>query len=235
MSLLSCPYCTHTAISSMVLTLPLAKAKGACLRVDHGNCHKIGAPDVLEIVQPEELAVAAFGAASRSGRWFEELFREHYPRVVSLLTRLTGDPGQAEEIASDVFSKLARRSVLLAGREDVAAWIYRVATNAGLDAVRANARRRKKEEAASRERWRTGSEDGVLDSLLRAERGVRVRTLLAAMKPRDAQVLLLRSSGMAYREIAWALGVQPSSVGTILARAERDFERRYRARYGDDV
>ena len=58
-------------------------------------------------MQPEELTVAAFGAALRTGQWFEELFREHYPRVVSLLTRLTGDPGQAEEIASDVFSKLA--------------------------------------------------------------------------------------------------------------------------------
>ena len=101
--------------------------------------------------------------------------------------------------------------------------------------MRANARRRKKEEAASRERWRTGSEDGALDSLLREERSAHVRALLAAMKPRDAQILLLRSSGMAYREIAQALGVQPSSVGTILARAERDFERRYRAQYGDDV
>jgi RNA polymerase sigma-70 factor (ECF subfamily) len=195
----------------------------------------MAAPDVLKVVQPEELAVIPFGAAPLAGEWFEALFREHYPRVVGLLARLTGDPGQAEEIASDVFSKLSRCSMLLAGREDVAAWVYRVATNAGLDAVRANARRRKKEEAASRERWRTGSEDGALDSLLREERGARVRALLAAMKPRDAQILLLRSSGMAYREIAQALGVQPSSVGTILARAERDFERRYRARHGDDV
>ena len=195
----------------------------------------MAAPDVLEVVQPEELAVAPFGAAPRSGEWFEALFRDHYPRVVGLLARLTGDPGQAEEIASDVFSKLARRSMLLAGREDIAAWVYRVATNAGLDAVRANARRRRKEEAATRERWRTDPEDGALDSLLREERAERVRAVVAAMKPRDAQILLLRSSGMAYREIAQALGVQPSSVGTILARAERDFERRYRARHGDDV
>jgi RNA polymerase sigma-70 factor, ECF subfamily len=195
----------------------------------------MGAWDVLEIVQPEELAVPPFGAAPRTGEWFDALFRDHYPRVVGLLARLTGDPGQAEEIASDVFSKLARRSILLAGREDVAAWVYRVATNAGLDAVRANARRRKKEEAATRERLRNCSEDGALDSLLREERGARVRALLAAMKPRDAEILLLRSSGMAYREIAQALGVQPSSVGTILARAERDFERCYRARHGDDL
>ena len=186
-------------------------------------------------MQPEELAVASYGAGPRTGEWFEALFRDHYRRVAGLLARLTGDPGQAEEIASDVFSKLARRSSLLASREDVTAWVYRVATNAGLDAVRANARRRKKEEAASRERWRTGSEDGALDSLLREERGAHVRALLAAMKPRDAQILLLRSSGMAYREIAQTLGVQPSSVGTILARAERDFERRYRARHGDKI
>jgi len=186
-------------------------------------------------VQPEELAVTPFGTAPRTGEWFEALFRDHYPRVVGLLTRLTGDPGQAEEIASDVFSKLARRPVLLAGREDVTAWVYRVASNAGLDAVRANARRRKKEEAASRERLRAGAEAGALDSLLREERAACVRALLAAMKPRDAQVLLLRSSDMAYREIAQALGVQPSSVGTILARAEREFERRYRERHGDDI
>ena len=55
------------------------------------------------------------------------------------------------------------------------------------------------------------------------------------MKPRDAQLLLLRSSDLAYREIARALGVQAGSVGTLLARAEREFERRYRTRYGDDV
>ena len=195
----------------------------------------MGTPDVLVVVQPEELAVAPFGAASRTGECFEALFREHYPRVVGLLARLTCDPGQAEEIASDVFSKLSRRLFLLAGREDIAAWLYRVAMNAGLDAVRANARRRRKEEAASRERLRTGSEDCALESLLREERAARVRALLAAMKPRDAHILLLRSSGMPYREIAQALGVQASSVGTILARAERDFERRYRARHGDDI
>jgi RNA polymerase sigma-70 factor, ECF subfamily len=193
-------------------------------------------------VQPDELAITPFGAGSRTGDWFEALFREHYQRIVALLARLTGDRSQAEEIAADTFSKLARRSVLLASREDVTAWIYRVAANAGLDAVRANARRRIKnarrrikEEAAGRERLRTGEEAGALDLLLREERGERVRSILAGLKPRDAQILLWRSSGMPYREIAQALGVAPSSVGTLLARAEREFERRFRARYGDDI
>jgi RNA polymerase sigma-70 factor, ECF subfamily len=186
----------------------------------------------IRIVQPDELTVTPFGDAARAGEWFEALFRDQYPRIVSLLVRVTGDRGQAEEIASDTFSKLARRSVLLAGRGEVMAWVYRVATNAGLDAVRANARRRRKEEAACRERIRAEGDSGALDLLLRQERGGQVRAILAALKPREAEVLLLRSEGMAYREIAQALGVAASSVGTILARAEREFERKYRARYG---
>jgi RNA polymerase sigma-70 factor, ECF subfamily len=199
------------------------------------SCHKTAGTDVINDVQPDELAITPFGAGPRTGDWFEALFREHYPRIVGLLARLTGDRAQAEEIAADTFSKLARRSALLASREDVTAWIYRVAANAGLDAVRANARRRRKEEAASRERLRADDTAGALDLLLLEERGARVRSVLAALKPRDAQILLLRSSGMPYREIALALGVAPSSVGTLLARAEREFERRFRARYGDDV
>src|SRR5215469_1751876 len=60
-------------------------AKEAPANFASATCHKNGASDVLGIVQPEELAVAAFGAPSRSSRWFEALFREHYPPVVGLL------------------------------------------------------------------------------------------------------------------------------------------------------
>ena len=78
----------------------------------------------------------------------DTLFREHYARLVSMLARLTGDRAHAEEVAADVFHKLSQRPELLAGQDDLTAWIYRVATNAGLDAVRTNTRRRKREEVA---------------------------------------------------------------------------------------
>jgi RNA polymerase sigma-70 factor (ECF subfamily) len=71
--------------------------------------------------------------------------------------------------------------------------------------------------------------------MLRQERCARVRTVLAALKPRDSQLLLLRAEGLAYRELAQALGIQPGSVGTLLARAEAQFERKFRLRYGDEV
>jgi DNA-directed RNA polymerase specialized sigma24 family protein len=51
------------------------------------------------------------------------------------------------------------------------------------------------------------------------------------MAPRQAQLLVLRHTGLAYKDIAAALGVSTNSIGALLARAEREFERRYRARY----
>ena len=62
-----------------------------------------------------------------------------------------------------------------------------------------------------------------------------MQTTLADMKPRDAQILLLRAEGLAYRELAETVGVQASSIGTLLARAEAEFERKFRIRYGDAI
>jgi RNA polymerase sigma-70 factor (ECF subfamily) len=188
-------------------------------------------------VQPEEIALnpAEAGAAGerRTAAAVEALFREHYGRMAGMLTRLTGDRAQAEEIASDVFHKLSQRPALLGSRDDLTAWIYRVATNAGLDALRMNSRRRQREEAAGREGIHAAAAPNALDAMLAEERRVRVRVVLGGLKPREAQLLLLRASGLAYRELAVTLGIEPASVGTMLARAEAEFERRYRARFGE--
>jgi RNA polymerase sigma-70 factor (ECF subfamily) len=183
---------------------------------------------VIGVVQP-----AGDVALEPAGEWFDALFHAHYAGVVGMLARLMGDRGQAEEIAADAFCKLARQPA--PGEIDsLTAWVYRVAINAGLDAVRSNARRRRREEVAGAGTPPV-SATAALDQLLRAERCRRVQDVLAVLKPRDAQLLLLRANGLAYRELAHALGIQASSVGTLLARAEAEFERRYRARYGGDV
>ena len=54
-----------------------------------------------------------------------------------------------------------------------------------------------------------------------------VRRALAMLSERQVQVLLLRQAGLTYAEIAVTLEVAPSSVGTLLARAERAFRDAY--------
>jgi RNA polymerase sigma-70 factor, ECF subfamily len=193
---------------------------------------------VLGVVQPEEIALDQTGAPAGKDRIavsVELLFREHYARMVGMLARLTGDRAHSEEIASDVFHKLSQRPALLHGADDLTAWIYRVATNAGFDALRTNSRRRKREEAAGNSGIHAAAAPDALDSLLAEERRTRVREVLGSLKPRDAQLLLLRANGLAYRELAATLGIEPGSVGTMLARAEADFEKKFRARYGEQV
>jgi len=120
---------------------------------------------------------------------------------VGLLSRLTGDRGQAEELAADVFCKLSQTG-LRQDRDQLTPWLYRVATNAGLDGIRSNSRRKRREEAAGTGNLRPGASADALNEILRDERCGRVRAILSALKPRDAQLLLLRADGLAYRELA---------------------------------
>lgn len=175
----------------------------------------------------------ALDAAVQRDDPIESVFREHYPRLVGMLARLTGGRAQAEDIAADVFCKLAARRLLPAGSDGITAWMYRVAANAGLDALRMDMRRRRREEAAGAEQYRAAPHAGALEDMLREERRRKVRSVLDGLKPRDARLLILRFSGLKYKELAETVGVAPASVGALLARAETEFEREYRARFGD--
>ena len=53
--------------------------------------------------------------------------------------------------------------------------------------------------------------------------------MLSLIKPAQAQLLILRSSGLSYKELAEALNVKPTSIGTLLNRAEEEFRNRYLA------
>jgi len=54
------------------------------------------------------------------------------------------------------------------------------------------------------------------------------------MKNSQAELLILRSDGFTYEEIAMALKLNPASVGTLLNRAEEAFRKAYVKRYGQD-
>ncbi len=164
---------------------------------------------------------------------FEQIFLTHYGRIVAVLFRLTGNRAQAEELAGDVFWKIYRQPLLPDRDHNVGGWLYRVATRLGIDALRAQARRRRYEQAAGEAAYESGeASDNPLADVLRDEKRRRVHAVLAAMKPAQAQLLMLRQSGLSYQELAEIFGVKANSIGTLLARAEADFEKRFRELYG---
>ena len=74
---------------------------------------------------------------------FETLFQEHWTRVYSVIFRIVGDRAEAEDLALEAFLKLHTK---INGAGNVKAlstggWLYRVATNLGLNALRSRKRR----------------------------------------------------------------------------------------------
>lgn len=165
---------------------------------------------------------------------FEQIFLEHYGRIVSVLFRLTGNRAQAEELAGDVFWKIYCQPLPPDRDHNIGGWLYRVATRLGIDALRAQSRRKRYEQAAGEAAYESGAaSDNPLADVLRDEKRKRVHAVLAAMKPAQAQLLMLRQSGLSYQELAEIFGVKTNSIGTLLARAEAEFEKRFREQHGE--
>jgi RNA polymerase sigma-70 factor (ECF subfamily) len=156
---------------------------------------------------------------------FEALFQTHWPGIYALVYRLVGDPAEAEDLALETFLRLFQRPPR--DQTNLAGWLYRVATRLGLNALRARRRRVQYETQAGQDRLADSATTSPATLVEQAEERRRVRQVLARMKKRSAQILMLRYSGMTYAQVAAALGLNPNSVGTLLARAEREFERRY--------
>ncbi|MFC2054136.1 sigma-70 family RNA polymerase sigma factor [Chloroflexota bacterium] len=163
--------------------------------------------------------------ATREATDFEVLFQEHWSRLCGVLFRLVGDWDEAQDLALDSFEQLYRRPP----KDDtnLCGWLYRVATNRGLNALRARERRTRYEQKAGSLTLEEDQPEDPTDVLERKQEQAQVRTTLGLMKPRSAQLLILRHSGLSYAEIASTLEVSPNSVGTLLARAEQEFEEQY--------
>lgn len=159
---------------------------------------------------------------------FEALFRRYYHRVYGMLYRLAGD--EAEDLAQEVFLRLYEHPPKRRGT-DLGAWLYRVATNLGYNALRARRRQQSYRDLLGRGTAGLGwghSEPAPETWTVEAEEQRQVRAALARLKERQAALLVLRYSGLSYREIADVLRISSGSVGTLLARAERAFEGGYR-------
>ena len=179
--------------------------------------------DVLETSQAE----------SSSSR-FEALFMQHWAHVYRLLVRLVGDPAEAEDLALETFVRLYQRYPQdkyppHENEFNLGGWLHRVATNLGLHSIRSWKRRERYEMDAGKYALESEPEERPAEILLQAEERHFVRLALSQMNERQAQLLILRNSGLSYKEIAKALKLAPTSIGPLFLRAEREFEKHYRA------
>lgn len=160
---------------------------------------------------------------------FEATFERHHPALFRYLHRLVGDPDVAEDIAQEAFLRLLDHPL---PEDEARPWLFTVATNLVRDRARMRKRRRRllEEEKGTVEPSAPDPPDTRVE---RVERIQTVRRALERVGERDRELLLMRQEGFRYKEIAEAVGVAPTSVGTLLARALRRFEAAFREVSGE--
>lgn len=147
----------------------------------------------------------------------DRLFREYHQPLVRYLTRRLGDRDWAEEVAQETFLRALKQDTIVSERS----WLFAVATNLVRDEARKDIRRKRRLELL-REQARA---DEIVEpeplTIERAEEAALARRALDMLTERDREALLMREEGLDYTEIATALQLSISSVGTTLARARR--------------
>lgn len=179
----------------------------------------------IQTLRPAQFEIAV--PAQEVGA-FEALFRENYVTIVRTAFRVVGCKQEAEEIAAETFAKLFREEKTV---RNPVGWLKHCAVRGALDALRSATRRRIREAALPHF---PAPGDSPETALRLTEQRFQVRRVLAELPLRDAELLLARAEDHSYQEIAEQLQILPASVGTLLARAEAKFRKRYEARYGKE-
>jgi RNA polymerase sigma factor (sigma-70 family) len=150
---------------------------------------------------------------------FARLFRHFAPRVKAFLIRGGADPALAEECAQDVMATLWQKAHLFdPEKASVATWIFTIARNRRIDAVR-RSRRPEPEDLP----WGPEPEPDAADALGLQQDSARLVRALAAL-PEAQRALIERCyfGDMSHRDIAAETGLP---LGTIKSRIRLALER----------
>jgi RNA polymerase sigma-70 factor, ECF subfamily len=149
---------------------------------------------------------------------FEQLYREHSPRIYALCLRLkAGDKTDATELLQDVFVKAWRRLDTFRGDCAFASWLHRLTVNTMLESARSDGRRAARVlpmEDTSRLAGAARS-SGI-------ELKMDMESAIASL-PKGARLafVLHDVEGYQHQEIAEQLGVTVGTVKAQLHRARR--------------
>lgn len=147
---------------------------------------------------------------------FDALYRSARADVYAYVASVVGDRASAEDVVAQTFERAYRkRRTFRPDRGSARQWLFGIARNAALDELRRRSRSAVPVPDAGVRTPDPGPPDDALD-----ERSAAVRTALAALHPRDRELIALKFfSGLSNAEIAATLGISESNAGTRLHRA----------------
>ena len=156
---------------------------------------------------------------------FGELLRRHRAPLTNYFCRMLRDPALAEDLAQEVFLRVYQARERYRPDARFTTWLYRIATNLALNAIRD----RKGEVPQSEEESSEGgpsatrlvdSKPNVEQQLMQSDRERLIRRAVEELPERQrAAVILHKYQDVDYQQIAKVLGVSESAVKSLLFRA----------------
>ncbi len=155
---------------------------------------------------------------------FEQVYQAYFGVVYRYALRLTGDPGLAEDITSNVFFKAMTALDSFRGECDISAWLCRIARNDYLSMLRA---RRPTASLAALEETLPAPEPTPEELLIGGERAMAVHRALHALPEPYKEVFTLRTLGeMDFRQIGELFGRTANWACVTYHRARKKLQER---------
>jgi RNA polymerase sigma-70 factor (ECF subfamily) len=197
-------------------------------------------PGVLEGVMPQSVAQGSqrfpemedsaimleLRAGNMSG--FDFLIQKYRRPIVNFMYRMVHNQAVAEELAQEVFLRVYRSRETYRAEARFSTWLYRIATNLGVNYARDTRHERTASTIYLDETdSETGTTPDVADStpgaeagLLRRERLNAIRQHVLALPERQRMAVLMHKyEGMDYKQIGDVLKLSESATKSLLFRA----------------
>lgn len=164
---------------------------------------------------------------------FEQLLTQHEKSVYNLCLRMTGNPEDAMDVSQEVFLRVWKNLGSYQFDAAFSTWLFRIASNACIDFLRAKKRRNDVSLTMQDENDGEDKELAVPDEtplpeeqLLAKEQQRAVMKAMSELPPDFREILQLRVvEGLPYEEIAEILDIKVGTVKSRLARARNQLRK----------
>lgn len=184
-----------------------------------------------------QASLAAQTASSADeARALSVLYEQFKRPIHCYIYRLLGNQEDADDVTQEVFVRACTSWGGLYERNNLSAWLYRIATNLCVDMLRRRKRiswRSLTPNSGQEDRFESAGDDGSY--LLPDSGGIpevaereHIRQALASMPEEYAVALALSAAqGIPYQEVATILNISPNAAATRISRAKRMFAEQY--------
>ncbi|MEO8972117.1 MAG: RNA polymerase sigma factor [Ktedonobacteraceae bacterium] len=175
-------------------------------------------------------------SSADEARALSVLYEQFKRPIHSYIYRLLGNTEDADDVTQEVFVRACMSWNGLYERDNLSAWLYRIATNLCVDMLRRRKRiswRSLTPNSGLDDRFESTSDDGSY--LLPDSGGIpevaereHIRQALFSMPEEYAVALALSAAqGIPYQEVAAILNISPNAAATRISRAKRMFVEQY--------